>query len=360
MVDLSTTYLGLNLKNPLVVSASPLSKRIDSIQRLEQAGVSAVVMYSLFEEQIIHESLELDHFLSHGSETFAESLSYLPDTGTYSVGPEHYLEHLQRVKQAVSIPIIGSLNGVSTGGWIEHARLIEEAGADALELNIYYLPVDDNLTSAEVEDAHVTLVRDIRAKVKIPIAVKLSPYFTSLPNVAKRIVEAGADGLVLFNRFYQPDFDLEALDVVPHLVLSNSNEMRLPLRWISLLYGRVQTDFALTSGIHTAIDVLKAMMAGANVVMMTSALLRSGANHVQQVLGDLQEWMQEREYESITQMQGSMSQQAVAEPAALERANYMRVLSSFDGDDRSDLHTAISDNIVYPKLYSSEETNSDL
>jgi dihydroorotate dehydrogenase (fumarate) len=329
MVDLKTTYLGLQLKNPLVASPSPLSEKVENVKRLEEAGVSAVVLYSLFEEQIIHESLELDHFLSQGTESFAESLTYLPDTGKYSLTPEKYLEHLRKVKQAVQIPVIGSLNGVSTGGWINYARKIEEAGADALELNIYFLPNDQELSSPELEAAYITLVRDVRAQIKIPLAVKLSPYFTALPNFAKRLADAGANGLVLFNRFYQPDFDLEQLEVVPNLVLSSSNELRLPLRWIAMLYGRVKVDFALTSGVHTAQDAIKAMMAGASVAMTTSALLKNGVGKASEILQDMEGWMVEHEYESIQQMKGSMSQKAVAEPAAFERANYMKVLSSY-------------------------------
>ncbi len=330
MPDLTTTYLGLQLKNPLVASASPLSKKVDNVRRLENAGAAAVVMYSLFEEQITHESHELDHYLERGTHSFAESLSYFPDLDHYNLGPERYLEHLHKVKQAVSIPVIGSLNGVSSGGWVEYAHLIEEAGADALELNIYYLPTEVDLSGAELEEEYVRLVRDVRARVKLPIAVKLSPFFTSLPNMAKRFVDTGANGLVLFNRFYQPDFDLEELEVVPNLVLSTSHELRLPLRWIAILYGRVEADFALTSGVHTAQDVLKAMMAGANVAMMTSTLLANGLGRLMHILTDLQEWMEEHEYESITQMRGSMSQRAVAEPAAFERANYMKALNSFD------------------------------
>jgi dihydroorotate dehydrogenase (fumarate) len=329
MVELKTSYLGLQLKNPLVASPSPLSEKVENVKRLEEAGVSAVVLYSLFEEQIIHESLELDHFLNQGTESFAESLTYLPDTGKYSLTPEKYLEHLRKVKQAVQIPVIGSLNGVSTGGWINYARKIEEAGADALELNIYFLPNDQELSSPELEAAYITLVRDVRAQIKIPLAIKLSPYFTALPNFAKRLAEAGANGLVLFNRFYQPDFDLEQLEVVPNLVLSNSNDLRLPLRWIAMLYGRVKVDFALTSGVHTAQDAIKAMMAGASVAMTTSALLKNGVGKASEILQDMETWMVEHEYESIQQMKGSMSQKAVAEPAAFERANYMKVLSSF-------------------------------
>jgi dihydroorotate dehydrogenase (fumarate) len=329
-LDLTTTYLGLHLKNPLVASASPLSKRVDLVRRIEDAGAAAIVMYSLFEEQINHESLELDHFLTRGTEIFSEALDYFPDLGHYNMGTEPYLEHLSQVKRAVSIPVIGSLNGVSSGGWIEYARRIEQAGADALELNIYYLPTDPSLSSAELEEEYVQLVKDVRATVKIPIALKLSPFFTSIPNMAKRFVEAGANGLVLFNRFYQPDFDLETLEVVPNLELSTSSDLRLPLRWIAILYGRIEADFALTSGVHSALDVLKAMMAGASVAMTTSELLAHGIGRLRDILADLQEWMVEHEYESIASMKGSMSQRAVSEPAAFERANYMKALSSFD------------------------------
>jgi dihydroorotate dehydrogenase (fumarate) len=329
-LDLSTSYLGLPLKNPLVVSASPLSKRVDLVRRLEDVGASAVVMYSLFEEQITHESLELDYFLHRGTDIFSEALDYFPDLDRYNMGPEPYLDHLHAVKQAVSIPVIGSLNGISTGGWIEYAHRIEEAGADALELNIYYLPTDPDLTGAELEEEYVKLVRDVRSRVKIPIALKIGPFFASLPNMAKRFVEAGANGLVLFNRFYQPDFDLDTLEVVANLELSTSSDLRLPLRWIAILYGRITADFALTGGVHTAVDVVKAMMAGASVAMMTSELLAHGMGQVTAILANLQEWMVEHEYDSIAMMKGSMSQRAVAEPAAFERANYMKALTSFD------------------------------
>jgi dihydroorotate dehydrogenase (fumarate) len=329
MTELSTTYLGLKLKNPLVASASPLSKKIDKAKKLEEAGISAIVMYSLFEEQIIHESLELDHFLSRGSESFAEALTYLPDGGLYGVSPEKYLNHLAGLKKALNIPVIGSLNGVSKGGWTSYAKRIEEAGADALELNLYYLSADPNLTAAELEDAQVELVAEVKSTIKIPLAVKLSPFLTSLPNFAKRIVDAGANGLVLFNRFYQPDFDLDNLDIIHSLDLSTSSDLRLPLRWISILYGKVNADYALTSGVHTAHDVLKAMMAGAKVTMMASTLLHNGETVIPAMLNDLKTWMKEREYESIVQMQGSMSQKNVKEPAAFERANYMKVLSSW-------------------------------
>lgn len=330
MVDLTTTYLGIKLKNPLVASPSPLSERLDTVQKMEEAGIAAVVMYSLFEEQIIHESLELDHYLTRGTETFAEALTYLPDIGKYSIGPETYVEKLNQLKRGVSIPVIGSLNGVSTGGWIEYAQKIESAGADALELNLYYLPTDPDLTSDDLEDNYVQLVRDIREQVSIPIAVKLSPFFTAIPNFARRLGEAGVNGLVLFNRFYQPDFDLEKLEVVPNLVLSTSQELRLPLRWIALLYGQIPVDFALTSGVHTAEDVIKSVMAGANVAMTTSELLQNGIPRISQILNEVVIWMEENEYESIEQMRGSMSKIAVAEPAAFERANYMKVLNSYD------------------------------
>ncbi|MBN2146577.1 MAG: dihydroorotate dehydrogenase-like protein [Anaerolineales bacterium] len=329
MVDLTTKYLGLTLKTPIVASASPLSEKVENVVQLEAAGASAVVMYSLFEEQITHESLELDHFLNRGTESFAEALTYFPDSGKYTLKPDLYIEHVRNVKKAVHIPVIGSLNGVSTGGWIHYGKKIEDAGADALELNTYYLPTDFDLTAVELEDNYVRLVSDLRKEVKLPLAVKLSPYFTALPNFARRLVDAGADGLVLFNRFYQPDFDLEALEVVPNLVLSSSNELRLPLRWIAILYGKIKADLALTSGVHTAEDALKAIMAGASVAMTTSAVLKHGVPVISQILADMKVWMTEHEYDSVTQMKGSMSQGAVAEPAAFERANYMKVLNSF-------------------------------
>lgn len=330
MPDLTTTYLGLRLKNPLVASASPLSKKVELVQQLEEAGASAVVLYSLFEEQITHESRALDHYLTHGAESYAEALSYFPDLDHYNLEPDSYLEHIQQVKRAVDIPVIGSLNGISPGGWVEYARKIEQAGADALELNIYYLPTDVSVGSAELEEIYIVLLRDIRLQVRIPIAVKLSPFFTALPYMARRLVQAGADGLVLFNRFYQPDFNLETLEVVPNLTLSSSHDLRLPLRWIAILYGKIEADFALTSGVHTAEDVLKAIMAGANVAMLTSELLANGIWRLHDILDDLRTWMDRHEYESITQMRGSMSQRAVAEPAAFERANYMKALNSFD------------------------------
>jgi dihydroorotate dehydrogenase (fumarate) len=285
-------------------------------------------MYSLFEEQIIHESLELDHYLNRGSESFAEALSYLPDGGLYGISPEKYLNQVAGLKKALSIPVIGSLNGVSKGGWTNYARKIEEAGADALELNLYFIPTEMDMTSSDIEDMQVDLVAEVKSAIKIPLAVKISPFVTSIPNFVKRLTDAGADGLVLFNRFYQPDFDLDELEIVHSLDLSTSSELRLPLRWISILHGKVDVDFALTSGVHSHRDVLKAMMCGAKVAMMASGLLHNGEQVVSQILNELEAWMKDREYASIQQMQGSMSQKSVKEPAAFERANYMKVLWS--------------------------------
>lgn len=329
MVDLSTTYLGLTLKNPLVVSPSPLCEKIDNIRQMEDAGASAVVLPSLFEEQITLESHHLDRYLSHGTESFAESLTYFPDMIDYNLGPDGYLELIRRAKFVVDIPIIGSLNGVSTGGWITYAKKIEEAGADALELNTYYIPTDPELTGAQVEQMYLDLVRDVKASVRIPVAIKLSPNFSAIPNMARRLDQAGADALVMFNRFYQPDFDLENLEVVPSLILSGSYELLVRLTWVAIVYGHVRADLAITGGVHTALDVLKAMMVGARVAMMTSALLTHGIGHLNTVRADLLTWMEQHEYESIRQMQGSMSHRSVANPAAFERANYMKVLSSY-------------------------------
>jgi dihydroorotate dehydrogenase (fumarate) len=329
MTDLSTTYLGLTLKSPLVASSSPLCEDVDNIRRMEEAGAAAVVLHSLFEEQIDFESRHLDRFLSQGTESFAESLSYFPALANYKLGPDEYLEHLRRVKAAVRVPVIGSLNGVSTGGWIRYARMIQEAGADALELNVYYIATNPELTSAQVEQMYLDLVRDVKATLKIPVAVKLGHAFTTMANMARRLDQAGANGLVLFNRFYQPDFDLEKLEAMPRLTLSNSYEMLLRLHWVAILYGHIKADLAVTGGVHTAQDVLKAMMAGARVAMMTSALLKNGIGYLTRLRSDLVTWMEEHEYTSIRQMQGSMSYRSVGEPAAFERGNYMKVLSSY-------------------------------
>lgn len=328
-MDLSTTYLGMELKNPLIAAASPLSKNVQRVKRLEAAGIAAVVLHSLFEEQIIHESLELDHYLSRSKDFSAEASSYLPDTGDYSLLPDKYLEHVAKVKKEVGIPVIGSLNGVSTGGWVRYARLIQEAGADALELNLYYLPIDPALTAEEIEAAQVELVATVKSSISVPLAVKLSPFYTALPNFVQRLAGVGADGIVLFNRFYQPDFDLEQLSIAHTLDLSTPSEMRMPLRWISILYGTIHSDLALTSGVHDHTGVLKAMMAGARVVMLASELLHRGPDRIPEILAELSSWMIDKEYDSLRQMQGSMSQRSVAEPAAFERANYMKVLGSF-------------------------------
>ncbi len=328
MVDLTTTYMGMSLKNPLVVSSSPLSDNVDTIREMEEAGASAVVMSSLFEEKVIYESQSLDHYLNYGVDSFAESLSYFPDMQEYRTGPESYLNLISQVKDKTSIPIIGSLNGVSSSGWIEYAQKIEQAGADALELNIYYIPTDINTSGADIERMYLEVVQSVKKSVSIPVAVKLSPYFSATANMAHQLAQAGADALVLFNRFYQPDFDLENLEVAPNLVLSDSNELRLPLRWVAILHGQVPVDFAITSGVHTHEDVLKGLMAGAKVTMTASELLQNGVGRIGEILAGTTAWMEEREYESVKQMQGSMSQQHVAEPAVFERANYMKVLES--------------------------------
>ncbi|MCL4835523.1 MAG: dihydroorotate dehydrogenase-like protein [Caldilineaceae bacterium] len=331
-MDLSTTYLGLELSNPIVSSSSPLSQTLDGIRRMEDAGAGAVVMYSLFEEQIEYESRRLDHYLSYGTESYGESLSYFPDLGDYNVGPDEYLNLIAAAKRAVDIPIIGSLNGASPGGWIDYATKIEEAGADALELNMYYIAANPDVTGAEVNEMYLDVLRDVRKHISIPLAVKIGPYFASIANISKRFAEEGANGLVFFNRFYQPDFDLDRLEVVPHLVLSTQFAMRLPLRWVSILYGRIPVDFAITNGVHTYEDVLKGMMAGAKVSMLAGELLRNGLGRIGEIKGEMTRWMEEREYHSIAQMQGSMSQINVADPAAFERANYMKVLQSWRND----------------------------
>ena len=328
-MDLSTTYLGLQLKNPIVPSASPLSYSLDSMKQLEDAGASAIVMFSLFEEQIAHERSELLHYLSRGTESYAEALTYFPEVHQYNSGPDEYLELVQRAKQSLSIPVIGSLNGVSVGGWIDYARKIQQAGADALELNIYYIPADPGISGTELENKYIEVVQTVRRSVTIPVAVKLSPFFTAFAHMAKKLDNSGADGLVLFNRFYQPDIDLETLEVRPSVILSTTNAMRLPMRWIAILHGKVRASLAATSGISSAEDVLKMLMAGADVTMMCSALLKYGPGHITKVLMEMERWMQEGEYISVQQMKGSMSQRSVADPSAFERANYMKSLHSY-------------------------------
>ena len=312
-----------------MASSSPMCANVGNIRRMEDAGAAAVVLQSLFEEQIDLESNELDRFLSAGESVSAESTTQFPDMLGYNRGPEAYLKHIRKVKEAVRIPLIASLNGTSVGGWLKYAKEMEQAGADALELNIYYIPVDPGFTGEKVEQKYCDLVREVKAAVHIPVAVKLGPYFSALANMAKRLEISGADGLVLFNRFYQPDFDLESLEVVPNLILSNQYELLLRLHWIAVLYGNIKPDMALTGGVHTATDVVKAMMAGAKVAMMTSALLKRGISYLDTMLTELLIWLGDHEYDSIKQMQGSMSRNAVPQPQAFERANYMKVLSSY-------------------------------
>jgi dihydroorotate dehydrogenase (fumarate) len=330
-MDLTTTYLGLKLKNPLVLAASPLSSDIAKIKRLAELGASAVVMYSLFEEQINHEIEEVDHFLSYGTESFAESLTYFPEPEDFkNLHAEDYLNHISKLKQAVDIPVIGSLNGVSTGGWMDYARKIEQAGADALELNTYYVATDIALTAEKVENLYLENLKAVKEAVKIPVAMKLSPYFSAFANIASRLDTAGADGLVLFNRFYQPDIDLDTLEVVPNLNLSSSTELRLPLRWIAILHGKVKASLAATTGIHTAEDVIKMLLVGADVTMLASALLKRGIGHIHEILDGVKTWMEEHDYDSVSTMKGSMSSKSIADPAAFERANYIKTLQSFE------------------------------
>jgi dihydroorotate dehydrogenase (fumarate) len=328
-MDLSTSYLGLNLKNPIVPSASPMSRTIGSVRLMEDYGASAIVLYSIFEEQIRHESKELYHHLTVHAESYAEATSYFPEAHEYHTGPDEYLNHIRKLKDAVSIPIIGSINGVTDGGWVEYAKLIQQAGADALELNIYYIPTDANMTGNDIEQSYLDVVKDVRNQVSIPVAVKLSPYFTSLANVAQRLDKIGVNGLVLFNRFYQPDINLDTLSVEPGVVLSSSDSLRLPLRWIAILHKKIKADLAATTGVHTSEDVLKLIMAGANVTMMCSALLRHGPKKIREVLTGVQQWMVEHEYESFNDMRGSMSHKSVADPSSFERANYMKALQSY-------------------------------
>jgi dihydroorotate dehydrogenase (fumarate) len=330
MTDLSTTYLGLKLRNPLVVSASPLGEDLVTIAEMASAGAAAVVLPSLFEEQLTLESEALSQNLSVGTESFPEALNYLPEMADYNLGPEGYLELIREAKLAVKIPIIASLNGSSPGGWVRYARDMERAGADALELNIYHLPTSVGPTSAELEQGYVDLVRQVRACVQIPLALKISPYFSALPNLAWRLEQAGANGLVLFNRFYQADFDLDLLEVRPSLALSIPEELRLRLHWAAILFGHLGCDLAITGGVHSATDVIKSMMAGARVAMMTSALLKRGVSYLAEVLRGLEAWMEERDYQSIRQMQGSMSLRSVPNPQAFERTNYLKVIGSYN------------------------------
>jgi dihydroorotate dehydrogenase (fumarate) len=329
MIDLKTTYLGLELANPLVPSASPLSRHVDTAKRLEDAGAAALVVESLFEEQILHEQLALDWHTEAGTEIFGEALTYFPSYDRVFLSGEQYLGHVSRLKAALGIPVIASLNGATPSGWMHYAGLLQEAGADALELNIYFLASNPDESPAEVEARYLEILAAVRSAVTIPVAVKLGPFFSAFANFAKRLDAAGANGLVLFNRFYQPDLDLEEFDVVPNVLLSTPQAMRLPLRWIAILYGRVKANLAATSGIHTARDVVKMLLVGADVTQMASALLDKGPDHLAVVLHDLRQWMQEHEYESVSQMRGAMSSRHVKDPAAFERANYMKALKSY-------------------------------
>lgn len=327
-MDLTTTYLGLSLRTPLVASASPLSQEIENIRRMEDAGASAVVLYSLFEEQLALEQHELHyHTVSH-TESFAEALTYFPESEDYQTGPEQYLKHIRKAKETVDIPIIASLNGATTGGWTDFAKQIQEAGADALELNVYSLPVDLTKTGADIEQEILNVVKAVKGTVTIPVAVKLSPFFSNMGNMAQQVAGAGADGLVMFNRFYQPDIDLETLEVRPNVLLSTPQALRLPLRWIAILYGNVEADLAATSGIHQAQDVIKMLMVGAKVTMMASALFKFGINHLRAVEADLRDWLVENEYESVNQMTGSMSYKNSGQSTSFERAQYVRGVSS--------------------------------
>jgi dihydroorotate dehydrogenase (fumarate) len=335
MVDLSTDYLGLQLRTPLVASSSPLSADLAGLRSLEDAGAAAVVLPSLFEEQITLEAMEVHHMLETGAESFGEALGYFPELDDYNTGPDQYLELIASAKRALDIPVIASLNGTSAGGWVDHASRIEQAGADALELNIYLIAADPDLSSAAIEARYRELITAVRATLSIPLAVKIGPFFTALAHTAHQLVEAGADGLVLFNRFYQPDLDLETLEVRPRLHLSTSQELLLPLRWIAILHRRVQASLAATTGIHAAQDVLKLLLVGADVAMMASALLQFGPGHLARVEKGLLEWMTEREYSSVRQLKGSVSQGSVADPTAFERGNYMKTLKSYSGSFRT-------------------------
>jgi dihydroorotate dehydrogenase (fumarate) len=329
-MDLTTSYMGLHLPNPLIASASPLSRELDTVKRLEEAGVAAIVMYSLFEEEIRHSELELAHHLDHASESYAEAQGYFPDLGHFQSGPDGYLEQIRRLKQAVSVPIIASLNGVTPGGWTAYARKMEEAGADGIELNVYTIPTHPDMDGAAVEQLYLDDLAMVRKAVRVPVAVKLSPFFSSLPNMARKLEQAGADGLVLFNRFYQPDMDIENLEVVPEVRLSNSASLRLPLRWVAILRGVVnKASLALSTGVHTGRDVIKATMAGADACQLCGSLLIHGPDHVRGLLETVRHWLDEHEYESLRQMKGSMSLSKVADPAAFERANYMKALREY-------------------------------
>jgi dihydroorotate dehydrogenase (fumarate) len=327
-MNLKTNYLGLALRTPLVPSASPLSDSLDNIKRMEDAGAAAVVMHSLFEEHLSFERHQYLHHLSEETDGYAEALAYSPEMHQLAVGPESYLDEIVAAKAAVSIPIIASLNGSTIGGWTDYACRIEEAGADALELNIYWIPTDPEVTGADVETRYLEIVSQVKRVVSIPVAVKMSPFFSNFANMAKQLVEKGANGLVLFNRFYQPDIDLESLDINPNVHLSSQIEMRLPLRWIALLYGRLKANLAATSGIHNGRDAVKMLMAGADVTMLCSALIRRGIPYITLVERELAEWLEQHEYDSVEQLKGCLSQLKCPTPEAFERAQYVRGIAT--------------------------------
>ena len=330
MTDLTTTYLGLNLRNPLIVSSSPLSAYVDNMKRMEQSGAAAVVLPSLFEEQIERQSLGVDRY-PHLEAILPDGLKHIPNMAGYNQGANGYLSLVYQAKRAINIPVIASLNGYYSGGWSQYARLIEAAGADALELNVYYLAAQPRITGSEIEKMLIQLVQNVKAEVKIPMAVKLSPYFSALANLAVQLDQEGVNGLVIFNRFYQPDFDIETQAVVPSLDLSQPTELRLRLRWAAILHDLIQADLAVTGGVHSGADIVKSVMAGAKVTMVASVLLNRGIEHIRRLLDEVERWLQEHEVQSVRELHGRMSQKSVADPAALERANYMNVLKSLDG-----------------------------
>ena len=328
-MDLTTQYLGLKLRTPLIAAASPLSEEVEGIRRMEDAGASAVVLYSLFAEQLRHDRLDVNQKMEQGTESNPESLSYFPEPESFNFGPEEYLKHIARAKKAVKIPVIASLNAAGPGSWAEYARLIQQAGADALELNIYNIPTNMDLSGAEVEQGYLDILKAVKAGVTIPVAVKVSPFFTNFANMAQRLQQTGANGLVLFNRFYQPDIDLESLEARPNILLSTPMAMRLPLRWIAILSGKLPVSLAATSGIHRASDALKVLMVGADVAMLCSTLIRHGAQQFGVIEREMVAWMEEHEYESIKQLKGSLNQKNCPDPGAFERAQYMRAISSY-------------------------------
>jgi dihydroorotate dehydrogenase (fumarate) len=330
-VDLRSRYLGLTLRNPLVVSACPLTSKIDALCRFEEAGAAAAVMPSLFEEQIVHDEMQVFEYYEDPANSFREALSYFPELENYTSGPESYLRTIESAKRAVTMPIIGSLNGTSKGGWIRYAKMIQDAGADALELNIYLVATDPEQSGADVEKRYLDLVQAVKDSISIPMAVKLGPFFSSMANMARRLAQTGADGLVLFNRFLQPDIDLEKLEVTPHLVLSTSNELRLPLRWVAILRGQLGISLAATTGVHTPEDVLKLLLAGADAVMTASSLYKNGPEHIRTLIEGTRAWLDEKEYVSVEQMKGSLSQANSPNPEAFERANYVKTLANFIG-----------------------------